>query len=124
MSLATDWRRRRSTHFQLQDHLRSLVDAKVAEQPGHVVKNTGDGMLAEIGSVVDATRFAVDIQHGMLEHNATVLLEKLLRRRRSGSNGTPPAQSIPNRNRMSQKNVVTSNDKRSWRDARDVCTFC
>jgi len=35
------------THVQLQAHLRALVDPKVAEHRGRVVKNTGDGMLAE-----------------------------------------------------------------------------
>jgi class 3 adenylate cyclase len=34
------------THAQLQDHLRLLVDPKIAEYRGRVVKNTGDGMLA------------------------------------------------------------------------------
>jgi len=43
------------THFQLQDHLRSLVDPKIAEHRGHVVKNTEDGLLAEFGSVVDSS---------------------------------------------------------------------
>ena len=33
------------THAQLQDHLRSLVDPKIAEHRGRVVKNTGDGLL-------------------------------------------------------------------------------
>src|SRR6185436_4214777 len=37
------------THVQLQAHLRALVDPKVAEHRGRVVKNTGDGMLAEFG---------------------------------------------------------------------------
>ena len=44
------------THAQLQDHLRLLVDPKIAEHRGRVVKNTGDGMLAEFSSVVDAVR--------------------------------------------------------------------
>ena len=64
------------THVQLQDHLRSLVDPKIAEYRGRVVKNTGDGMLAEFGSVVDAVRCAVDIQRGMAERNADVPGEK------------------------------------------------
>src|SRR5215204_649023 len=38
------------THVQLQAHLRALVDPKVAEHRGRVVKNTGDGMLAEFSS--------------------------------------------------------------------------
>src|SRR5207247_6338712 len=58
------------THVQLQVHLRALVDPKVAEHRGRVVKNTGDGMLAEFSSVVDAVRCALDIQRGMAERNA------------------------------------------------------
>ena len=64
------------THVQLQAHLRSLVDPKVAEHRGRVVKNTGDGMLAEFSSVVDAVRCAIDVQRGMAERNAGVPDEK------------------------------------------------
>jgi adenylate cyclase len=64
------------THVQLQAHLRALVDPKVAEHRGRVVKNTGDGMLAEFSSVVDAMRCALDIQRGMAERNAGVPDEK------------------------------------------------
>jgi adenylate cyclase len=64
------------THAQLQDHLRFLVDPKIAEHRGRVVKNTGDGMLAEFSSVVDAVRCALDVQRGMAERNADVPQEK------------------------------------------------
>jgi adenylate cyclase len=64
------------THVQLQDHLRTLVDPKIAEHRGRVVKNTGDGLLAEFGSVVDAVRCALDVQRGMAERNAGVPDEK------------------------------------------------
>ena len=64
------------THVQLQAHLRALVDPKVAEHRGRVVKNTGDGMLAEFSSVVDAMRCALDVQRGMAERNAGVPDEK------------------------------------------------
>jgi class 3 adenylate cyclase/TolB-like protein len=64
------------THVRLQAHLRALVDPKVAEHRGRVVKNTGDGMLAEFGSVVDAMRCALDVQRGMAERNAEVPGEK------------------------------------------------
>ena len=64
------------THAQLQDHLRSLFNPKVAEHRGRVVKNTGDGLLAEFSSVVDAVRCAVDVQRGMTERNADVPQEK------------------------------------------------
>jgi class 3 adenylate cyclase/pimeloyl-ACP methyl ester carboxylesterase len=64
------------THARLQDHLRLLVDPKIAEHRGRVVKNTGDGLLAEFSSVVDAVRCAVDVQRGMAERNADVPPEK------------------------------------------------
>jgi class 3 adenylate cyclase len=64
------------THAQLQDHLRSLVDPKIAEHRGRVVKNTGDGLLAEFSSVVDAVRCAVDVQRGMAQRNTDVPQEK------------------------------------------------
>ena len=64
------------THAQLQDHLRSLVNPKMAEHRGRVVKNTGDGLLAEFSSVVDAVRCAVEVQRGMAERNAAVPQER------------------------------------------------
>ena len=64
------------THVQLQAHLRALIDPKVAEHRGRVVKNTGDGMLAEFSSVVDAVRCALHVQRGMAERNAGVSDEK------------------------------------------------
>jgi TolB-like protein len=62
------------THVQL--HLRTLVDRKIAEHRGRVVKNTGDGLLAEFSSVVEAVRCALDVQRGMAERNAEVPHEK------------------------------------------------
>ena len=58
------------THVELKEHLRVLVDPKISEYRGHVVKNTGDGILAEFSSVLDAVRCAVDMQRGMAERNA------------------------------------------------------
>src|SRR5881227_421430 len=46
------------THGKLRAHLRELVEPKIAEHRGRVVKNTGDGFLAEFASVVDAVRNA------------------------------------------------------------------
>src|SRR5215468_11993396 len=59
------------THERLRAHLRELVDPKIAEHHGRVVKNTGDGILAEFVSVVDAVRCATEVQAGMTERNAT-----------------------------------------------------
>jgi TolB-like protein len=60
------------THVRLKEHLRVLIDPKVAAYRGHIVKNTGDGFLAEFNSVVDAMRCAVDVQRGMVERNSDV----------------------------------------------------
>src|SRR5690349_23759215 len=49
---------------------RDLLDPKIEEHRGRVVKTTGDGMLAEFGSVVDAVRCALRVQSGMAERNA------------------------------------------------------
>ena len=47
------------THLQLREHLSSFVNPKIAEYRGRIVKNTGDGLLAEFSSVVDAVRCAI-----------------------------------------------------------------
>src|SRR5215831_14000552 len=59
------------THARLQAHLRELVNTKIADHRGRIVKNTGDGFLAEFASVVDAVRCAVEVQRGMAERNAS-----------------------------------------------------
>jgi len=58
------------THERLRRHLRDLVDPKIKEYRGRIVKNTGDGMLAEFSSVVDAVRSAVEMQRAMADRNA------------------------------------------------------
>jgi TolB-like protein len=62
------------THVRMKEHLRVLIDPKVAAYRGRIVKNTGDGFLAEFNSVVDAMRCAVDVQRGMVERNSDVPL--------------------------------------------------
>src|SRR5438552_13453153 len=56
----------------LKAHRRELIDPKIAEYGGRIVKSTGDGLLLEFPSVVDAVRCAVDVQRGMAERNAGV----------------------------------------------------
>ena len=51
---------------------RELLDPKIAEHKGRLVKTTGDGMLVEFGSVVDALRCAVEVQREMTGRNAGV----------------------------------------------------
>ena len=64
------------THERLKAHLRQVVDPKIAEHRGRIVKNTGDGFLAEFPSVVDAVRCAAEIQRGMAERNASSTPDK------------------------------------------------
>src|SRR5271156_5804385 len=47
-----------------------LVDPAVAAHHGRVVKRTGDGILVEFRSVVDAVRCAIEVQNGMIERNS------------------------------------------------------
>lgn len=54
----------------LKAHRRAVVDPKITEHRGRIVKTTGDGILVEFASVVDAVRCAVDIQRLMAERNA------------------------------------------------------
>jgi class 3 adenylate cyclase len=55
------------THERLTAHLRELINPKIAEHRGRVVKNTGDGFLAEFQSVTDAVRCAAEVHRGMAE---------------------------------------------------------
>jgi TolB-like protein/class 3 adenylate cyclase len=57
------------THERLKAQLRELVNPKIKAHSGRIVKNTGDGFLAEFQSVVDAVRCAVEMQRGMAERN-------------------------------------------------------
>jgi class 3 adenylate cyclase len=50
------------THERLKAHFTQLLDPKIREHRGRTVKNTGDGLLAEFASVVDAVRCAVEVQ--------------------------------------------------------------
>jgi adenylate cyclase len=60
------------TLARLNAHRRELLDPKIAERAGRIVKTTGDGLLAEFPSVVDAVRCAVEVQRGMAERNVAV----------------------------------------------------
>ena len=82
------------THERLQAHLRELVNPKIGEHRGRVVKNTGDGFLAEFASVVDAVRCAVEVQSGMAKRNSD----------------TPPEQGIEFRIGINLGDVITEGE--------------
>jgi adenylate cyclase len=60
------------THEHLKAHRVQLVDPKIKQHHGRIVKTTGDGMLVEFSSVVDAVRCAVEIQRAMADRNINI----------------------------------------------------
>src|SRR5438874_3718942 len=64
------------TLADLKGHLRAVVNPKITEHRGRIVKTTGDGMLVEFASIVDAVRCAVDIQRQMAERNIAIPAER------------------------------------------------
>jgi TolB-like protein/class 3 adenylate cyclase len=60
------------TLARLKAHRRELIDRKIAEHRGRLVKTTGDGLLVEFGSVIDALRCATGLRDGMAERNADI----------------------------------------------------
>jgi class 3 adenylate cyclase len=71
-----------------------LIDPTIAVHNGRVVKRTGDGILVEFRSVVDAMRCAIEVQNGMIERNA----------------GLPPERRIEFRIGIHLGDVVEEND--------------
>src|SRR6185436_20122773 len=55
---------------------RELIDPKVGEHRGRLVKTTGDGALVEFASVVDAVRCSAEMQRAMSERNAGIPAER------------------------------------------------
>ena len=62
----------------LKAHRRDLVDPSIARHHGRIVKTTGDGLLVEFASIVDAVGCAVSIQRGMIDRNEDVPPNKRL----------------------------------------------
>jgi adenylate cyclase len=60
------------THLSYSAHLRELFTPKIKEHRGRIVKSTGDGMLAEFSSVVEAVLCAVEVQCAMVHRNSDV----------------------------------------------------
>jgi TolB-like protein/Flp pilus assembly protein TadD len=66
-------------HDRLKGHLRELVNPKIKEYRGRIVKNTGDGLLAEFPSVLDAVRCAAEVQRGLIDREPDVPEEHRIR---------------------------------------------
>src|SRR6478736_5322423 len=56
----------------LKAYRRELIDPKISEHRGRIVKTTGDGVLVEFASAVEAVRCAMEIQRSMAERNARI----------------------------------------------------
>jgi adenylate cyclase len=67
------------THERLKAHRRELVDPKIDEHSGRIVKTTGDGMLVEFSSVVDAVRCASELQRAMIDREAGMPEDRRIR---------------------------------------------
>src|SRR5215469_11071562 len=67
------------TRKRLRAHLRELVDSKVAQHRGRIVKSTGDGVLVEFPSVVDAVRSAAELQRAMIDREAGIPEDRRIR---------------------------------------------
>jgi TolB-like protein/class 3 adenylate cyclase len=61
---------------RLKEHRRQLIEPKISEHHGRIVKTTGDGILVEFSSVVDAVRCAVELQRAMADRNAETADDK------------------------------------------------
>jgi adenylate cyclase len=68
-----------ATHAALKAHRRELIDPLIATHQGRIVKTTGDGMLIEFPSVVDAVRCAVVVQQGMESRDANLPEDRRIR---------------------------------------------
>ena len=64
------------TLSRLRAHRRELIDPNIAEHKGRIVKTTGDGMLVEFPSVVEAVSCAAEVQRGMAKRNADIPFEQ------------------------------------------------
>src|SRR6516162_6627523 len=62
----------------LQGHRRELIDPKIATYHGRIVKTTGDGLLIEFPSAVEAVTCAIAVQQGVASRNANVAEDKRL----------------------------------------------
>jgi class 3 adenylate cyclase len=67
------------THERVKAHLVELIDPMIREHRGRIFKTTGDGVLAEFASVVDAVRCAAEIQQAMAERDLDLAEERRLR---------------------------------------------
>ena len=90
---------------------RQLIDPKIGEHRGRIVKTTGDGLLVEFASVVDAVRCAAEVQRGMLDREPDV--------RTSGKSGFASASTSATSSPRAATSLATaSTSRRAWKRCR------
>jgi adenylate cyclase len=67
------------THEHFKAHLVELIDPKIREHHGRIIKTTGDGVLAEFTSVIEAVRCAGEIQRAMADRDLDLAEDRRLR---------------------------------------------
>src|SRR5881409_3825483 len=67
------------TLARLRASRRELIDPKIGEHHRRIVKTTGDGLLVEFASVVDAVRCAVEVQRAMIDREPEATDERKIR---------------------------------------------
>ena len=70
-----------STHLRLSDYIKNSIEPKISEHGGRLIRSAGDGLLVEFDSAVDTVYCALEIQHGLAEHDAGIAADRRLRLR-------------------------------------------
>src|SRR5438105_1133168 len=69
------------THVRLADHIKDLMEPKIAENRGRLIRTAGDGFLIGFDSAIDAVRCGLDIQRELADHNLAVTTKRRIQLR-------------------------------------------
>src|SRR5438552_18106016 len=98
------------TLFRLRSIRAKVIDPIIAEHRGRLVKTTGDGLLVEFGSVVDALRCAIEVQQGMAVRNSGIALAQ----RSSSESASTWAMSLSRTAIFSATGSMSPPDLKHW----------
>jgi hypothetical protein len=126
------------TLARLKAHRRELIDPKIAEHRGRIVKTTGDGVLVEFASPVEAVRCAGEIQKAVREREGSLPSRRRTVKRTRGAGVLPDCvrDPVPGRRpviagatrlllrRKSKRATLISNHTRTWGNVDLVSTTC
>ncbi len=102
----------------LRAHREALIEPKIAEHDGRIVKLMGDGLLAEFPSAVEAVQCAIEIQNTMGERNAGISKSSCDTSKPTSvqPNMTLSASSVRDRATISRYLVFEAGDTSPWRN--------